>query len=215
MVLLGLTALGGIVFVHRPAPNRFAAWGFAHLSARLDDPVLLRIAWLGSLRVLVIAIVLCGLVSLVRDRRRALSCLLGPLASVLVTERVAKPLVARHVSAFGATSYPSGTVTAIAALASIVVLISPARVKFFTVPLGGACVVAVSIAVVALRWHFPTDTLGGIGVGCGGVLAFDAGLHLFMPRRAQRRGHLPEPAVISDHDSDAQLSVRLQSKSVG
>ncbi len=38
--------------------------------------------------------------------------------------------------------------------------------------------IGVSMAVVVLRWHYPTDALGGIGVGVGSVLVVDGLLHV-------------------------------------
>jgi membrane-associated phospholipid phosphatase len=32
--------------------------------------------------------------------------------------------------------------------------------------------------VVVLRWHYPTDALGGIAVGAGAVLLIDSLVHL-------------------------------------
>ncbi len=42
-------------------------------------------------------------------------------------------------------------------------------------------------AVVALRWHFPTDSLGGAVLGVGLVLVVDALSHLVAGRIPTRR----------------------------
>lgn len=121
-----------------------------------------------------------------RDLARAAASVAGPALAVVVTERVAKPLVGRHLTVLGGNSYPSGTVTAVAALAALAVLVVPGWWRLGAAIVAAAAVVATSAAVVALRWHFPTDTLGGACVGVGTVLAVDALLHL--PGRRRRRG---------------------------
>ena len=74
---------------------------------------------LGSLTVLIAgAAVLSAAGALSRNRMRALSCLIAPIAAVLIVESVAKPLVGRHFEGTSALSYPSGTVAAVAALAA-------------------------------------------------------------------------------------------------
>ena len=102
---------------------------------------------------------------------RALSCLIAPIAAVLIVQTVAKPLVGRHFE--GALSYPSGTVTAVAALAAAAFLVVPRFAKPLVAVTGAAVVVAVCAAVVVLRWHYTTDAFGGVCVGAGAVFAVD------------------------------------------
>ena len=92
---------------------------------------------------------------------------------LLIVQTVAKPLVGRHFEGTSALSYPSGTVTAVAALAAAALLVVPRFAKPLVAVAGGAVVVAVCAAVVVLRWHYPTDALGGVCVGAGAVFAVD------------------------------------------
>lgn len=177
-LLLAAAGLAGLVFVHRPWPNRLDLAGFAAFPAEPGSRSWHEVADLGSLPVLLGGTTACALVALWRDRARALACLLGPAAAVLVTERIAKPLVGRHLSVLGGNSYPSGTVTAIAALAAVVVLVSPRLLRPLAAALGLVAILATDAAVVAMRWHFPTDAIGGMLVGVGTVLVVDAALHL-------------------------------------
>ena len=110
---------------------------------------------------------------------------IGPVAAVLVTEHIAKPYVGRHLSTLGGDSYPSGTVTAAAALVTVITLAVPVVLRP-VVGLGALGVIgAVGIAVVGMRWHYPTDAFGGACVGVGAVLALDAIVHIPRCWRAQ------------------------------
>lgn len=194
-VLLGAAGVAGVAFVHRPWPNRLDVAGFAALAPEPSSRLWHDVAALGSLPVLLGGIAVCVLSSLWKDRARALACVLGPGAAVFVIERIAKPLVGRHVTALGGNSYPSGTVTAVAALVIVAALVAPIALKPFVSLVGLLAILAVSAAVIAMRWHFPTDTLGGAAVGAGSVLALDAGLHLpgVLRSRRRRRGR---PGVV-------------------
>jgi membrane-associated phospholipid phosphatase len=146
--------------------------GFRLLPADLTSKWASDVAQLGSLPVLVAGVaVLCLVAAMSRNWVRAVSCAIAPLAAVLIVQTVAKPLVGRHLE--GALSYPSGTVTAVAALAAAVFLVVPWFAKPFAAVTGGVVVATVCAAVVVLRWHFPTDALGGVCVGAGAVFAVD------------------------------------------
>jgi membrane-associated phospholipid phosphatase len=188
--LLGGATLAGFAFVHRPWPNRVDTIGLrlfpAHLSSRWANDL----AHLGSMTILVAGVVaLCFIAVLSRDWARALSCVIAPMGAVLAVQLVAKPLVGRHFAGTSAFSYPSGTVTAVSALAAGALLVAPRMAKPALAVLAGAVVAAVCVAVVVLRWHYPTDALGGVCVGVGAVFALDGALHWsFSPERVRHRG---------------------------
>jgi len=172
--LLAAATLAGLVFVHRPWPDRLDAIGFRLLPADPSSRWATDLAHLGSLTVLIAgATVLSVVAAKTRNWMRALSCLIAPIAAVLIVQTVAKPLVGRHLEGSSALSYPSGTVTAVTALAAAAFLVVPRFAKPLVAVAGGALVVAVCAAVVVLRWHFPTDALGGVCVGAGAVFAVD------------------------------------------
>ncbi len=122
--LLGGAALAGIAFVHRPWLNRLDVFAFNALPPNENSHLLHQIAALGSLPALLIGIGIAITASIWRDLPRAAACAIGPIVAVLITEQIAKPLVGRP-AALGGYSYPSGTVTAVAALAAVVFLASP------------------------------------------------------------------------------------------
>lgn len=99
-----------------------------------------------------------------------------PVAAAL-DDALLKPLFDRTLQ--GQLAFPSGhttSVTAQAAMLAVLLLVPPqrqrtrtARVTLVTV----YCVLtaALATAVIALRWHYFTDTVAGVAVGAGTVLA--------------------------------------------
>jgi membrane-associated phospholipid phosphatase len=202
-LLLGLSALAGLAFVHRPWPNRLDVWGYRVLPADAASRWAHGFASIGSLTVLIIGVVAVFLVGVMRDWVRALACAVAPVIAVLIVQDLAKPLVGRHLGLTGASSYPSGTVAAVAALATAATLVVPRLVRPVTALVGLAATVGAGAAVIVLRWHYPTDALGGIGVGVGSVLALDALAHVpwaiaagLRPLHRDRRDRIrPEPTL--------------------
>jgi membrane-associated phospholipid phosphatase len=176
--LAGMATLAGLLFMREPWPNRFDTLGFSLLPANYSASWAHHVTALGSLPVLVVGAVALGLAGWARDWVRGLACALAPLLAVLVVQALAKPLVDRHLSVGGAPSYPSGTVTAIAALATAAVLVAPSALKGVAILASALVVAAACAAVVVLRWHFPTDALGGVWTGAGAVLLVDGLAHL-------------------------------------
>ncbi len=180
--LLVAATLVVAVTVHRhPGPNAldrsiFSAVGPAHHSW-----LLIHITDLGAVPVAVGGSVLAGLVAVGRDRRTALACLIGPVLALVLVEWVLKPTVARYY--LGVLSFPSGTVTAVAAVATAWVLAVPWWLRIPVVLVGAGLVASASVAVIALRWHYPSDALAGGAFGVGVVLLVDGILHRAGARR--------------------------------
>jgi undecaprenyl-diphosphatase len=190
-VLLGAAAWVGLSFVHRPSLDHLDRLAFAHIAPAGGESL----AWfhlvtdIGSRPVLIVGLLIAGLVGAFRDWMRALACVIGPLLAVAITENIAKPLVGGHGVGFGGDSYPSGTVTAVAALCTVVVLALPYRLRMVSLPLAAGIVVLAGYSVIALRWHFATDVVGGVLVGTGAPLLLDGLAHLVPHRsRAGRSG---------------------------
>jgi membrane-associated phospholipid phosphatase len=170
--------VAGLVFVHRPWPNRLDVLGYRALPADSGSRWAHDFAHLGSLTALLIGVVVVFAVGVTRDWVRAVACAAAPVIAVLIVQDLAKPLVGRHIGLTGGSSYPSGTVAAVAALAMAATLVTPTVVRPLTALAGAVAVVGAGAAVIVLRWHYPTDTLGGVGVGLGSVLLIDGLFHL-------------------------------------
>jgi len=102
------------------------------------------------------------------------------LANLLV-ELAFKPLVGRRFEE--CALFPLGNVADVAAVATAWVLAVPRRGKPLAVLVGAVATAAMTVAVVGLRWHYPTDALVGAAFGVGMVLTVDGVLHLPEVRR--------------------------------
>ena len=76
----------------------------------------------------------------------------------------------------GPVSFPSGHATAAMSMAVALVLVAPRGHRWAAVILGAAYALAISVTVIILGWHYPSDVLAGTLVATGfGFLAI-AGL---------------------------------------
>jgi membrane-associated phospholipid phosphatase len=96
----------------------------------------------------------------------------------------------------GSLSYPSGHTTSIVSLTAmlaVLLLVSPQRpgprlARVLVVAVGCVASVLVAFAVIALRWHYFTDTVAGAAVGVGTVCALALILDLAWSRRESAPG---------------------------
>jgi membrane-associated phospholipid phosphatase len=95
--------------------------------------------------------------------------------------------VARSFEGTTISTYPSGTVAVVAALATAALLVSPGIAKVPIAVLGICAVVAVTAAILILRWHYLTDAAGGVSIGAGCVLVVDGSLLWYGGRLARNR----------------------------
>lgn len=175
--LLAVAGLAGLFFVRRPWPNHVDVSGYRLLPAGYGARWAHDLTQIGSLSGVLIGVVVLVVMALTQDWVRAVVCAVAPIGAVLVVDQVAKPLIGRQIDGV-VGSYPSGTVTAVSALATAAVLVSPRVFRAITAVLAAALVVGICAAVVVLRWHYPTDALGGACVGIGAVLFLDGLAHL-------------------------------------
>lgn len=169
-ILVAAVVLGGLYFSFRPAAGTLDRW-LGDLVPQSRSRWLVDISRLRYPVIIVIGSIIAAAVCFPRNRRRALACLVGPPLALVACELVVKPLVGRTLG--GSLSYPSGSTVGASALATVAVLVVPARWRAVTMVLAAAYVVWVTVAVVALQWHFPTDALAGVAFGVGVVLLVD------------------------------------------
>jgi membrane-associated phospholipid phosphatase len=119
---------------------------------------------------------------LVRGLNGALLAVLSIVIAVGLDDYVLKPLV--HRTYLGALVYPSGHTTAVITLAATLTVLLPPPGRRFLVPVAAYVVtIIVAIAVIALQWHYFTDTIAGAAVGVGTV----SGVALVLDHPAIRR----------------------------
>ena len=185
-----MTALGGLWYAVRPA----SGW----LDARLLDVVtpdrsrwFIDITSLHRPWVVVVGAMIAAAAALPQGWTRSLACLVGPPLALILCELVVKPAVGRTLG--GALSYPSGSTVGAAALAAAAVLATPRRWRAVTAVVGALYAISMSVAVVALQWHYPTDALAGLAFGVGVVVLADGLSWVVFHRRrgGQAEGSAP------------------------
>ena len=191
-VAVAAVVLEGFVVAHRPLAGRLDRWlqdlvPGSHNSFYVDV-TWLRYPWVVGIGAVAVAV---AAATLTRDWLRAIALLAGPLLAIVVAEELIKPLVGRTLG--GALTYPSGSTTGATALAAAAILATPARWRWWTGLVAGAYALWMTVAVVALRWHFPTDALAGALLGAGVVLICD-GLARWVSRFRARGSAIPRAA---------------------
>jgi membrane-associated phospholipid phosphatase len=182
-VMVAVSVVAAVAIAVHPGPNALDRWGFRVAPHSPHSAVLVKITDLGSPVVLIAGALLAAVV-VRHDRMRAASCLVGPLLAALLVEYSFKPLVGRHFE--GVLSYPSGSTADVAALATAWALAVPPRARPAVIVSGALVTVAMSVAVTGLRWHYPSDALGGAVLGVGTVVLVDGVLHLWQARHRSR-----------------------------
>jgi membrane-associated phospholipid phosphatase len=155
---LDQTLAGDVDIRHGVA--RFLGQGFADLGNPLPVAV-------GLVGLAVVAYV-------VRGPRGLALAVIGPLLAMITTSLVLKPLIDRTLS--GALAFPSGHTTAIGsmALAAGTLLpgwtVVPRVLRWAGAGVLTLLVVAVGVSMVARGSHYPSDTIGAVGVALAVVL---------------------------------------------
>lgn len=187
-VLLAWSALAALVVSFRPGSNALDRFVQSLVGFTPHSQPLLDLTKLGTRPLLVAGAVVSAAVVAPRDRKRALACLVGPFIAAVTVEWVMKPLVGRYYA--GVPTFPSGTVTVTTAVATAWVLAVPRRLEPAMLGAGAVATAAVVYAVIALRWHYPTDAMVGVTFASGTVLLVDGLLHILAGPWGQSRRNL-------------------------
>ena len=177
-ILLAWSFVAALIVHHSPAPNALDRWGLTEFPAVLHSTWMTRVTELGSLSVLVAGSLVAAVIAFGRDRLRAVACLVGPVAATALAEWVIKPAVGRHYA--GVLTFPSGHVTAVAALGTAWALAVPHWLRWPVAALAAVLVGLMTVSVIGLGWHYASDALVGAAVGCGVVLLVDGFLHVLV-----------------------------------
>jgi len=174
-------AVGGAFAAGRSEGNaldrRIDPWLIQHLQSHMNG--LNQIADLGNPTALVVLtiIVVLSCLAVRRVNGSILAALSVPIASSL-TEFVFKPIVHETIGHSTTLSYPSGHSTNVCTLAVIVavLMINPPHrphpvVRLVVAVLALAVAVVVMMSLVAIQFHYFTDTVGGACVATSTVLS--------------------------------------------
>lgn len=179
--LVALVVVAAIAFRFHPGAIFLDHWGFSFIHPAIGDTLYKRVTQLHSPSILAAGSILAALVVVSRDRLRALACLVAPILAVVAVEWLLKPVIARRYAQV--LTFPSGTTTVVASVATAWVLAVPRRFRPVVVVIGVFLAGLECIAVIGLQWHFPSDALGGVVFGAGVVLLVDGVLHLTLGAR--------------------------------
>ncbi len=143
--------------------------------------------------VLIYAVLVAVLVFALWRRRweAAALAVLGPGLCVLLVEVVLKPLFDRLHS--GYLSYPSGHMASSAAALTVAALVIRRSVVW-----GAWALVMLGTAagLVAMNYHYPTDTIGGFGIALGVVLPLAVLADVLTVRRVRTGATRTRPKVM-------------------
>jgi undecaprenyl-diphosphatase len=124
---------------------------------------------------------------LARRRELAVLAVVGPALAVAVVELVGKPVVDRRLA--GYLCYPSGhTAGTLSALTvAMLGLAAGARIvrRVLALVVWAVISAAVMVGIVAMGYHYPTDTIAGLGVALGVVLPLAVLADVFTVRRVR------------------------------
>lgn len=164
------------LFTGLGAPSTTRTW--AEVAELLDTP---------AIGVALVASIVLGLAKRAMGRVVLYAAL--ALTAFIVSEHVAKPLV--HRNYYGELTFPSGSVTAVSAIALAMWLaVSPVfekRARIVTFIIGAVWSLLTTLAVVGALWHTPIDGLGSVLLAVGIV----AGGAALVERSTPGRGSLP------------------------
>jgi membrane-associated phospholipid phosphatase len=173
-----LVAVLGVLFAHGSTADAFDhAVDSPVITVFAGHPVLaLRLASPGTTAPAVVVSVVIAVACLITRRLRGgvLAIAAVPVA-VGLCEVLIKPLV--HRTYIGQVVYPSGHTAAIVALAATVtvLLLAPPRpampswLRTLILAVAYLAALAVVVGVIAMRFHYFTDTVAGAAVGVGTV----------------------------------------------
>lgn len=127
---------------------------------------------------LVVVILLVVMLAIARNRPRlAVLAVTGPLVSVALTSGVLKPLFGRTIN--NGLAFPSGHTAGMVSVLTVLVLAvvagvrPPWRTSLTSLVIVGALVVTVvgATALVGMKFHYVTDTIGGACMAVATVVA--------------------------------------------
>lgn len=133
----------------------------------------------------IVALVVTGVISLIRRNWRTLLIALGAAAAAVISAQLLKYGILNRpdlgVLGYAGNSFPSGHTTVAAAAALVVFLVAGPRLRPLMAVAGTAFAVLAGVATLANQWHRPSDVIASLLVvafwGCVG------GAILTWPRR--------------------------------
>lgn len=158
--LLVVVLIGAADAALHPTGNALDRMGYELVPDQWAQPFWHHVTDLGDPAVVAAGVLLAVAWVIRSDRRRAVTCVVAPLTAILLCEIVIKPMVGRRLG--GIYSYPSGHVTAAAAMLADLVFATPSRWRWLTGSLAAGGAGLVAFAVIADRQHYPSDAIAAL-----------------------------------------------------
>ncbi len=184
LCFLGMVIVGFFAYKSGPLERLdvSAMGGLAELSRPKIDRTYNSITHAGDAAGLLVILALLAWYGLRRGRRREVAAALGAALIANVTTQVLKVVLSHPryvpgpVGSVGPEAFPSGHATAAMSAAVAAVIIAPPDRRTLAAILGAAYAVLLSVGLVILAWHFPSDVLGGMLCATGFGFVAIAGL---------------------------------------
>lgn len=188
--LVAVVLVGGAVLRAWPAPDAIDHLVWHVVPSGQHTPLYTGMA---RLRAPAVAggVAVVFLLTVGRNRWRALACLVGPLLALVLSELAVKPAVGRTLG--GSLSYPSGSTVGAVVVATAAFLAAPRRLRPVVAVVALSYAGLMAVSVVATGSHYPTDALAGLAFGAGIMLLTDGAL----ARAGRWWGPRREPAAPS------------------
>jgi undecaprenyl-diphosphatase len=185
----------GVAVHDRGTTTEFDTWASRPIFAHIGEHGRVILLALSSPLITMGALAVIAVLAAV-SRRWSLVTLavVGPAVAVVVTEYVLKPIVHRHIyGGPGGYAYPSGHETGLVSLIVVLFVLLPSAQlgRGLTALVAAMLTVWAALGAVGLvrgHYHFPADTIGGIGVAVACVLGAALVIDLVVARadRPQR-----------------------------
>jgi membrane-associated phospholipid phosphatase len=192
---IALTALLGLLFYHQHQPDALDAaiddWIGSALSSHAAVDVLQVVVMLGEPAwVAALTVVLLAACLVTRRLRGALLAAVSVPVAGALSDLVIKPFVGR-IYGLSSLTFPSGHATGVFTIAAVLAVLLlgpqysqvPVRLRSWLVLACYAVCAAVSVTLVALDFHYFTDTVAGAATATAVVLATAFVLDLPLLRR--------------------------------
>jgi membrane-associated phospholipid phosphatase len=140
---------------------------------------------------LIIVIALVVMLAIARHRPRlAVLAIAGPLVSVGLCSAVLKPLFARTINN-GSLAFPSGHTSGLVSVLTVLILAvltntrAGKALKSLVIVAGFVIAAVAAVALVGMKYHYITDTVGGGFLAVTTVLAVALGIDWVASKRRQ------------------------------